>query len=1206
MSKILDHRTSKTYDIKPVDKRGNLDEEKLREGEDLVQLRDLEREGKSAQMLKKFEEEKERVSQDRLIFDIGIKAEALEVETQGQEERLIENQIAEDQIDQKEKEKEDISVFESPQPQIEREEDGIENVDGFEVAEDESPEDVLKKFKETFEEKDQSEEVLSDIQIQEEVSIPKRTIEEVRFEESEEREVEETETGLVSEEVLQNEVEHENYVIFEGNRAFTPEERPEIKVLKIQISGLQKFEKKQEQEQEQELNGQLKEERSLDCKLEKTRKRQENAELLDQWMSEDKKEQEGIVEEQRLISEESQARAILIEQNRKDAEERKEAKREREEKLELEKQEKAQERAILIERNRKDAEERKEAKREQEERLELEKQERAQERAILIEQNRKDAEERKEAKREREERLELAKQERAQENRLFWERKLEEKKKELEEEDKIEKAIREKSEYNEPIIENKLNSWFDGGEMETPVVENKNLKALKTKGKEQETLVSDSKTEKQEKEESKFIENIFDDEKKQAPEKKKGFFSLNYRKSGDSFGWSKLVAKPMLSFVATSFVAFLMVGSIVFVSYGFQVQENVKVKGRQALGHLDKAKDQLRGQDFLSAKTSFASAVEEFESAQKELDRIGGDMLNVFSTLPILSRLSSGKNVVDAGNELTKAAKELSSAIEVLSELKNPFSFEEEGSESQQSMLDMFKVMQEKLSVAEESLTKAEKDLSLVDIEDLPSEYQDKFRKIKGTLPMVLSMIRTFEQNSEIFLELLGHNGPRKYLLLFQNNQEMRATGGFIGSYGILHISNGKIKKLLIEGIYNPDGQLKYDVVPPLPIQKISASWSTHDSNWFPHFPTTAEKVAMFYEYTGGPTVDGIITMTPTVLQRMLEITGPIEMEDYNTTVNTENFIEATQYEVEVDYDKTENKPKQFLADLAPRIITSLFEARDVGDASMTLEMFSDMLKERHIMLYSMNNDVQSAIAGQGWSGGILKTEKDYLMVINSNINGFKTDGVIDETITHNSKIAEDGTITNTVKIKRVHNGGDTDYAWWNKVNSNYMRVYVPKGSKLLSVKGQTREINEPPIDYDKLGFKRDKDVVREENSIELDEETGTRIYEEEGKTVFANWVYVSPKETVQVEYTYQLPFKIDTHKNEQVSDTYSLLVQKQSGSLGSNFSSKVEYESKINPIWMYPQNIGRDENVLDVKAKLTTDLFFGTVFQAESATKDN
>ena len=1134
MSKILDHRTSKTYDIKPVDKRGNLDEEKLREGEDLVQLRDLEREGKSAQMLKKFEEEKERVSQDRLIFDIGIKAEALEVETQGQEERLIENQIAEDQIDQKEKEKEDISVFESPQPQIEREEDGIENVDGFEVAEDESPEDVLKKFKETFEEKDQSEEVLSDIQIQEEVSIPKRTIEEVRFEESEEREVEETETGLVSEEVLQNEVEHENYVIFEGNRAFTPEERPEIKVLKIQISGLQKFEKKQEQEQEQELNGQLKEERSLDCKLEKTRKRQENAELLDQWMSEDKKEQEGIVEEQRLISEESQARAILIEQNRKDAEERKEAKREREE------------------------------------------------------------------------RLELAKQERAQENRLFWERKLEEKKKELEEEDKIEKAIREKSEYNEPIIENKLNSWFDGGEMETPVVENKNLKALKTKGKEQETLVSDSKTEKQEKEESKFIENIFDDEKKQAPEKKKGFFSLNYRKSGDSFGWSKLVAKPMLSFVATSFVAFLMVGSIVFVSYGFQVQENVKVKGRQALGHLDKAKDQLRGQDFLSAKTSFASAVEEFESAQKELDRIGGDMLNVFSTLPILSRLSSGKNVVDAGNELTKAAKELSSAIEVLSELKNPFSFEEEGSESQQSMLDMFKVMQEKLSVAEESLTKAEKDLSLVDIEDLPSEYQDKFRKIKGTLPMVLSMIRTFEQNSEIFLELLGHNGPRKYLLLFQNNQEMRATGGFIGSYGILHISNGKIKKLLIEGIYNPDGQLKYDVVPPLPIQKISASWSTHDSNWFPHFPTTAEKVAMFYEYTGGPTVDGIITMTPTVLQRMLEITGPIEMEDYNTTVNTENFIEATQYEVEVDYDKTENKPKQFLADLAPRIITSLFEARDVGDASMTLEMFSDMLKERHIMLYSMNNDVQSAIAGQGWSGGILKTEKDYLMVINSNINGFKTDGVIDETITHNSKIAEDGTITNTVKIKRVHNGGDTDYAWWNKVNSNYMRVYVPKGSKLLSVKGQTREINEPPIDYDKLGFKRDKDVVREENSIELDEETGTRIYEEEGKTVFANWVYVSPKETVQVEYTYQLPFKIDTHKNEQVSDTYSLLVQKQSGSLGSNFSSKVEYESKINPIWMYPQNIGRDENVLDVKAKLTTDLFFGTVFQAESATKDN
>jgi hypothetical protein len=762
----------------------------------------------------------------------------------------------------------------------------------------------------------------------------------------------------------------------------------------------------------------------------------------------------------------------------------------------------------------------------------------------------------------------------------------------------IKKLKHNRSGFDEATIDNKLNAWFDCGIVEpTMGREDTEQRALLSK---KGALKIAGKKSLQRSQEKKFTDQVPTAKK---TKQKSRFFSSNYRKNGEAFRWQTLVAKPMLSFVAVSFIAFLAIGSVVFVSYGFQIQENVKVKGEQALGHLDDAKNQLEGQDFLSAKTSFSSAVNEFEAAQKELDMIGGDMLNIFSTFPLLSKISSGKNVVDAGNELTKAAKELAGVVEILSEIEVPFGGEDgKINESGDSMLDALLGMQAKLKIANESLIKAEKNLELIKIADLPEEYQDKFQKIKDTLPMILSIIDIFEQNSEIFLELLGHNGPRKYLMLFQNNQEMRATGGFIGSYGVLHISNGKITKFLIDGIYNPDGQLKYNIVPPLPIQKISASWSTHDANWFPHFPKTAEKIAMFYEYTGGPTVDGIITMTPMVLQRMLAVTGPIEMEEYQKTVNAENFVEITQHEVEVDYDKEENKPKQFLADLAPKIITELFDARDSGDASEILEIFSDMLKERNIMVHSSNEDVQAIISKRGWSGEILSTEKDYLMVINSNINGFKTDGVVDESIVHNAKIAEDGTITNTVKIKRVHNGGDTGYEWWDKVNSNYMRVYVPKGSKLISVKGQTREINEPLLDYDKLNFKRDEDVVAEEASINIDEETGTRIYEEEGKTVFANWVYVSPKETVEIEYTYELPFKLDTAKNEEAADTYSLLVQKQAGSFGSEFASKIEHEQEIKPIWMYPQEIEKSENNLEIKAKLTADLFFGTVFQKEGA----
>lgn len=1169
MSKTLDHRSGKTYDIKPVNKRGDVDVEKIESGDSLVRFADTKRERRAAHIFKRFEEEKQKALQQRSVFDFDLVRKEVEMELAdkglNETEDVNEAEVAPIQTinnlelykehfyeEQRGEGTEDIEQNEK----IKEKKDNIDSVSDLRVDKIESPEEVLKKFRESFVEK-------------------KKQKKDIITEDENRQEQQKKQDKMVLEE----------YRVFQGNQMLNPKDTPELQIAKIETFKTIRYLEEEKQENKQE-------------KVEEEEKTQLVTEPFIEVdtpsveiVKEQKQEPEAVSDGRILTSE-------MFEPLTDGVEEVTVAEKEVISKTALADNwmsEKEEQGEIVAE------------KRKVEDELRI--------KASLIEKNRKEAEAKKEAKKEREQRMELARKQRAEESRLFWQKRQQEAEiqKETEkvlleaeiEEDEIEKKIQQKSKFNEPIIETKLNAWFDCGIVEPTIADEKAI--IETK--KQESFIQKAKQSKKEKKETIFTEKASSAERVSQEKKKgKGFLSLNYRKNGEKFHWSKLVAKPMLSFVATSFAAFFIVGSIIFISYGFQVQENVKVKGQQALGYLDQAKSQIKGQDFLSAKSSFASAVREFEEAQKELDRIGGDMLNVFSTLPILSRISSGKNVVDAGNELTKAAEELSGAIEVLASLENPFSFEEgeEGDRSQKSMLDMFIMMQNKLKVADKSLKKAENALNLVKISDLPPEYQDKFQKIKDTLPMILSMIDVFEQNSEIFLELLGHNGPRKYLLIFQNNQEMRATGGFIGSYGILHISNGRIKKLLIEGIYNPDGQLKHNIVPPKPIQKISAGWSTHDANWFPHFPTTAEKIAMFYEYTGGPTVDGIITMTPVVLQKMLAITGPIEMEEYGTVITSENFIRETQYEVEVDYDKSENKPKQFLADLAPKIITSLFESEDPGDASKILEMFSETLKERHIMVHSFSDDVQSVVSDRGWSGEILKTEKDYLMVINSNINGFKTDGVVDETITHSAKISEDGTITNTIKIKREHNGGDTEYEWWNKVNSDYMRVYVPKGSKLISVKGQTREINEPPLDYDKLGFKRDEDVVKEEAGIELDEETGTRIYEEEGKTVFANWVYVSPKETVEVEYEYELPFKLDLKKNEQVTDTYSLLVQKQSGSVGSSFSSTVEYDLDAKPVWMHPQDIKRRGQSLRVEAKLATDLFFGAVFQGEKTLEED
>jgi hypothetical protein len=333
-------------------------------------------------------------------------------------------------------------------------------------------------------------------------------------------------------------------------------------------------------------------------------------------------------------------------------------------------------------------------------------------------------------------------------------------------------------------------------------------------------------------------------------------------------------------------------------------------------------------------------------------------------------------------------------------------------------------------------------------------------------------------------------------------------------------------------------------------------------------------------------------------MEKLLKVTGPIEMAEYDVTVDSKNFIEATQYEVEEDYDKEENKPKKFIADLTPKILDKIFSKEGLSKFPQSLQILSEALNERHILIYSENTEIQSMVSNLGWSGEVLDSPLDYLMVVNSNVNGYKTDGVVDQSINHEIEIESDGSIVDTVTIERSHNGGSSEYEWWNKVNSNYMRVYVPQGSELLEARGYTREITESRVNYDKLGFERDSLVTELENSVKIDKESGTEIWEEEGKTVFANWVYVSPQEKVQVFYKYRLPFKIDLNQEENKMDTYSVLYQKQSGMNTSGLKTKLKLANNQSVFWQYPEELEDKKEFLEYNSNLERDRFIGVVIE--------
>ncbi|MDD5464158.1 MAG: DUF4012 domain-containing protein, partial [Candidatus Moranbacteria bacterium] len=380
-------------------------------------------------------------------------------------------------------------------------------------------------------------------------------------------------------------------------------------------------------------------------------------------------------------------------------------------------------------------------------------------------------------------------------------------------------------------------------------------------------------------------------------------------------------SKALMNFVVVALVISLSIGSAAYASKGFGLKERVLGMSSDGLENLNGAIDDISNQNFEGSTAQFDKAFANFSEGSKQLESMGGVLLDATRFVPFASKVSSGKNALESGKHFSAAGKSLNEVAKVVLKLKDSNGKSEQ---LDSSLLDILKVSQKNLIDAKKELAAAQENIDRISIDDLPEDKRDKFLLVKNQLPDLLSAMDLFLNNSHILADLLGGNGPRKYLFLFQNNSEMRATGGFIGSYGLLDISNGHVKNFFIDGIFNPDGQLKDKIVPPFPIQKISASWSMHDSNWFADFPMSAKKAISFYEKTGGPTADGVITLTPTVMQKLLEITGPIEMPEYEVTLDSKNFIELTQFKVEVDYDKEENKPKKILSDLAPMVLEKL------------------------------------------------------------------------------------------------------------------------------------------------------------------------------------------------------------------------------------------------------------------------------------------
>jgi len=405
-------------------------------------------------------------------------------------------------------------------------------------------------------------------------------------------------------------------------------------------------------------------------------------------------------------------------------------------------------------------------------------------------------------------------------------------------------------------------------------------------------------------------------------------------------------------------------------------------------------------------------------------------------------------------------------------------------------------------------------------------------------------------------------------------------------------------------------------IIAPHPLQLIAPQWYFWDANWWADWPTSANKLMWFYEKSNGPTVDGVISFTPTVMEELLKIIGPIDLtEQYGAVFDADNFWLKTQELIKQKAGAT-NQPKKIINDLMNKIIAELPNRITKDNLLPLLKITDQLLSSKQILFYFTDADLENEIIKLGWDGGFKETAKDYLSVINTNIAGGKSDKKIKETIEHQAKIMPDGTIINTVKITRAHTAVARE-PFSGVRNVDWMRIYVPKGSQLIEAQG-FKAVDEIYFKKPDSSWLVDKDISKTENNTEVDEKSGTKIYQELDKTVFANWSQVDPGQSVAITLKYKLPFKInETNEPTDQSATdkiinnamslinpgqkqlyaYSLLVQKQPGAKVDQITADLILNN-FSPIWKYPKGLTVNQTGWQISDDLDSDKFWAVVLE--------
>ena len=562
------------------------------------------------------------------------------------------------------------------------------------------------------------------------------------------------------------------------------------------------------------------------------------------------------------------------------------------------------------------------------------------------------------------------------------------------------------------------------------------------------------------------------------------------QKKSRSNGWIKWVL------VAIVIVVLIAAGLIAGVFYAVDQLRTAESLARAVEAPAREMYDAIKAQDLVGAKGKLQE-VEQNATQLHDWYKNYGWM----SSLPFVNAYyADGEAAFAAGFEGIAAARIGIGAVEPYADV---LGFSGEGTFTGGGIDERIKIALQTLSAItpeldslEESLRRMDDHIQTIDPNRYPTAVQgiavrDRVLQVQSLSSGALTAIDELRPVIEVLPQIAGGDGERKkYLIIFQNDNELRATGGFMTAYATLFVEDGRVMPEKSDDIYELDK--KFRNKPPIPeilgtYLKTETRWNLRDMNLSPDFKNSMDVFWSYYQQIPGEPkdVDGIIAVDTHVLENIVRIIGPVSLPGYGTfTAEIDPRCDCPQ----IIYALSEiiDRPTPYIREDRKGIIGPLMQAILSKAYASPRQVWPTLAQTgwenilgKHVQFYFFDETQQAAAEVVNAAGRVMPVPEgsDYLFIVDTNLGGAKSNLFVQSDVKHAVTPPENGRISKQLEIeyrnpfKPSNCNLEAGELCLNGKLTNWLRVYLPPGAEIEQTLGFEEGTTNTSEEFDRVKF---------------------------------------------------------------------------------------------------------------------------------------